>query len=119
MSQQRKRFNALLAMRPIEPAAMCSECQAPTQWHEYAISLCLFRSDPEPGSGAEHIARLMPGWWQRCVACTNYQLEHQWGHETLPDFDDNQWARILPPVLKEVFAPEPAKPRRPVVRPKP
>src|SRR5215475_11508498 len=41
--KQRKRFNALLAVRPIDSAAMCSECQAPSRWHEYAISLCLFR----------------------------------------------------------------------------
>lgn len=112
-SKQRKRFNALLAMRPIESAAMCSECQVPSQWHAYAISLCLFRGTPEPGSRAEHIARLMPGWWQRCFACTTYQMEHQWGHDALPDFDGSQWAAMLPPVLKEVFAPDPPRPREP------
>jgi hypothetical protein len=119
-SKQRKRFKALLAMRPIGPAGMCSECQAPSRWHEYALSLCLFRGAPAPGSTAERIAALMPGWWQRCSACTSYQMEHQWGgQQALPDFDGEQWAAMLPPTLGEIFAPDPPKPRQPVVRPKP
>lgn len=119
-SKQRKRFNALLAMRPVNSAAMCSECQAPSHWHSYALSLCLFRGQPEPGSQAETIARLMPGWWDRCFACTAYQIEHVWGGSSaLPDFDGEQWAAMLPPTLKAIFAPDPPKPRQPVVRPKP
>jgi hypothetical protein len=119
-SKQRNRFTKLLAMRPVEPAAMCSECEAPSQWHEYALWLCLFRPAPEPGSTAEKIATLMPGWWQRCPACTGYQIAHQWGGQfALPDFDGQQWAAMLPPTLKAVFAPGSAKPRQPVVRPKP
>ena len=119
-SKQRQRFKALLAMPPIEPAAMCSECQAPSQWHGYAISLCLFRGAPAPGSTAEKIATLMPGWWERCSACTTYQMEHQWGGPAaLPDFDGEQWAAMLPPILRRIFAPDPPKPRQPVTRPTP
>jgi hypothetical protein len=119
-SKQRKRFNALLAMRAPEPAAMCSECQAPSQWHEYVISLCLFRGTPEPGSTAETIARLMPGWWKRCYASSAYQIEHVWGgSSTLPDFDGLQWAAMLPPTLRAIFAADPPKPRQPVARRKP
>jgi hypothetical protein len=117
--KQRKRFNVLLAMRPPEPDTMCSECEAPSMWHEFDISLCLFKGAPKPGSTAERIAALMPGWWERCAACTAYQIHHQWGHDALPDFDGSQWAAMLPPVLNEVFAPSPPKPRTSVVRPKP
>jgi hypothetical protein len=60
-SKQRKRFKALLAMRPSEPAGMCSECEGPSQWHGYALSLCLLRPAPPPGSTEEKIAALMPG----------------------------------------------------------
>lgn len=119
-SKQGKRFKVLLAMRPPAPTDMCSECEAPAQWHEYALSLCLFRSAPAPGSTAEKIASLMPGWWQRCSACTSYQLEHQWGGQlALPDFNGEQWRTMLPPLLREIFAPAPVKPRQPVARPKP
>jgi hypothetical protein len=119
-SRQRKRFNALLGIRPPAVEAMCSECQAPSQWHEYALSLCLFRGSPEPGSQAATLAALLPGWWSRCVACTNYQLEHQWGgHRALADFDGAQWQAMLPHTLREIFAPDPPKPRRPVARPAP
>jgi hypothetical protein len=118
-NKQRRRFNVLLAMRPPEPAAMCSECEAPSQWHEYALSLCLFRSDPPTDSTAAKIAALMPGWWARCSACTRYQLEHQWGHNALPDFNGEQWRAMLPSTLRELFAPNPPKPRQPVARPKP
>jgi hypothetical protein len=54
---------------------MCSECEAPAEWHTYALSLCLYRGTPEPGSDAEALAHLMPGWWSRCAACTPYQLD--------------------------------------------
>lgn len=119
-SKQRKRFNALLAMRPPEPSGMCSECEAPSQWHEYALSLCLFRPDPPPGSTAAAIADLMPGWWRRCSACTAYQMEHQWGGQlVLPDFQGEQWRAMLPATLREIFAPDPPTPRKAVVRPKP
>ena len=119
-SKQRNQFKALLAMRPIKPADMCSECQAPSQWHEYALSLCLFRPAPAPGSPAEKIATLMPGWWQRCSACTTYQMEYQWGGQrALPDFDGEHWVAMLPPMFKAVFAPDPPKPRQRLVRRKP
>jgi hypothetical protein len=36
----RRRFNALLKMPMPDPSAMCSECQAPTQWHECDIWDC-------------------------------------------------------------------------------
>ncbi len=39
---QRRRFNALLAMPMPDLAAMCSECEAPAEWHEYDLSLRLF-----------------------------------------------------------------------------
>ncbi|GAA2183468.1 hypothetical protein [Micromonospora lupini] len=119
-ARQRKRFTTLLAMRLPAPASMCSECQAPSQWHEYALSLCLFRPDPPAGSTAETIARLMPGWWQRCSACTAYQLEHRWGGSmALPDFTGEQWRAMLPPMLREIFAPDPPKAKKAVTRPKP
>jgi hypothetical protein len=119
-SKQRKKFRALLAMRPIESDAMCSECEAPSHWHSYALSLCLFRGKPEPGSQAETIARLIPGWWDRCSACTAYQTEHVWGGKlALPDFNGQQWVAMLPPDLKAIFAPDPTQPRQPAIRPKP
>jgi hypothetical protein len=107
----RKRFNALLRMPRPEPAAMCSECQAPQQWHEYALSLCLFRGRPEPGSRAERIARIMPEWWARCSACTTYQMVHRWGGSgTLPDFDYNQWCAMVPTGLRKIFGLTAVKP---------
>jgi hypothetical protein len=116
-SKQRKRFKALLVMRPIPPIGMCSECQAPAQWHEYGLSLCLFRGAPTPGSIAAQIAALMPGWWQRCSADMTYQMEHQCGgSQALPDFDGQRWAAMLPPALREIFAPDPPMPPQPVVR---
>ncbi|GEM_PF-6620424 len=118
-TKQRKRFNALLAMRPPEPGAMCSECQAPSQWHEYALSLRLFRPGPPADSTAAKIAALMPGWWSRCSASTRYQIEHQWGYNALPDFDGEQWRAMLPLMLREIFAPSPPKLRQPIVRPRP
>jgi hypothetical protein len=72
--RQRKRFNTLLAMRPPAPSSMCSDCEAPSEWHEYALSLRLFRPDPPAGSTAQKLANLIPGWWARCSACTTYQL---------------------------------------------
>ncbi|MDO3704041.1 hypothetical protein Q3W71_20450 [Micromonospora sp. C28SCA-DRY-2] len=117
-AKQRKRFKTLLAMRPPAPASMCSECQAPSQWHEYALSLCLFRPAPPAGSPAEKLARLLPGWWRRCSACTAYQLEHQWGGTlALPDFTGEQWRAMLPPMLREIFAPDPPKAKKAVARP--
>jgi hypothetical protein len=99
---------------------MCSECEAPSHWHSYALSLCLFRGKPEPGSQAETIARLIPGWWDRCSACTAYQTEHVWGGKlALPDFNGQQWVAMLPPDLKAIFAPDPTQPRQPAIRPKP
>ncbi|GAA1578913.1 hypothetical protein GCM10009789_35750 [Kribbella sancticallisti] len=118
----KRRFNALLKMPPPDPAEMCSECQAPTMWHEYDISLSLFQARPEADSKAETIARLLPGWWERCPACTAYQIEHRWGTaNVLPDFDGEQWRAMLPPMLRAIFAPAPrrqtAQRRRPTSQP--
>ena len=107
---QRTRFRQLLAMPAPQAADMCSECQAPSSWHHYALSLCLWRGRPEPGSRAETIATLMPGWWERCTACTPYQLHHQWGDNALPDFGFEQWEAMLTPQLRAIFLP--AKPKR-------
>lgn len=72
------RFGPLLALPVPETADMCSECQAPADWHTYAISL-----------------RLQDA--QRCpVSATT----------GLPEFDDEQWQAMLPPPLKALFAPE-------------
>ncbi len=115
-SRQRRRFSQLLAMPPPRLADMCSECQAPAEWHRYGLSLRLWLGRPEPGSRAEMLARLMPGWWERCPACTHYQLDHQWGHDALPDFDFEQWHAMLTPLLRAVFAPDKPVPRKPVDR---
>jgi hypothetical protein len=107
----RRRFNALLAMPMPGAVAMCSECQAPAEWHEYDLSLRLFLSPPPSGSTAEDLARLLPGWWERCPACTAYELEHGWGGKrALPDFDYEQWRAMLPPLLRTLFAPAQPKP---------
>lgn len=116
----RRRFNALLKMPMPDPAAMCSECEAPTEWHEYDFSLRLFHPRPPAGSRAETMDRLMPGWWDRCPACTAYQIEHRWGGDrTLPDFTGEQWSAMLPPLLRTVFLPAPSKPIRKKTQPKP
>lgn len=117
--KDRRRFTALLKMPAPAPSAMCSECQAPTEWHSYDLSLVLFRQQPPPGSQAETLAQLLPGWWERCVACTAYNIEHQLGStQALPDFDSDQWQAMLPPLLRALFAPDPPKPKR-KPRPKP
>ena len=104
---QRRRFNQLLAMPIPQPQDMCAECQTPTDWHRYAISVCLWRLQPEPGSQADTLAQLLPGWLERCIACTPYQLSHQWGgSQALPDFNGEQWRRMLTPLLQAIFAPE-------------
>ena len=114
------RFNAVLSMPAPAEADICSECEAPANWHTYAVSLCLYRGAPEPGSRAETIARLMPGWWSRCVACTPYQLEHRWGGpQMLPDFGADQWVEMLPPLLRALFAPDYEPPRKPRRKPDP
>ncbi len=114
-SGQQHRFRQLLAMPAPQPVDMCSECQAPADWHTYALSLRLWPGTPEPGSTAAKIAALMPGWWDRCPACTGYQIRHQWGGTgALPDFDADQWRAMLKPVLRAVFAPAPpAPPKQP------
>lgn len=112
----RRRFTALLKMPMPDPAAMCSECQAPSQWHEYDLSLRLFQPRPSAGSQAETLARLMPGWWERCPASTAYQIGHQWGGSAaLPDFNGQQWIAMLPPLLHALFVR--AKPK-PTTKPK-
>ncbi|MBB1152497.1 hypothetical protein [Amycolatopsis dendrobii] len=116
----RRRFTALLNMPVPEVARMCSECQAPAEWHEYDISLCLFRSPPAKGSQAEVIARLMPGWWERCHASTSYAIGHGWGEpHALPDFTGEQWQAMLPPLLRSTFAPEPIKKKPAKPKPQP
>lgn len=108
----RRRFNALLKMPMPEPAAMCSECQAPAEWHDYDFSLRLFYPPPEPGSRAATLSGLLPGWWERCPACTAYNVEHRWGgkHE-LSDFTGDQWIGMLPPLLRAIFIKTERKPR--------
>lgn len=117
----RRRFTALLKMPMPDPAAMCSECQAPSEWHEYDISLRLFHPPPPAGSRAEDLARLLPGWWERCPASTAYQIGHRWGGSfALPDFDGQQWITMLPPLLRTLFAPAQPKQRtRPEPKPRP
>jgi hypothetical protein len=102
-------------------ADMCSECEAPADWHTYALSLCVYRGTPEPGSDAEALARLMPGWWSRCAACTPYQLEHKWGgKDVLPDFTGAQWVTMLPPLLQALFVADSSlPPRKPRAQPDP
>lgn len=105
--RDRRRFNAVLSIPPVRVEDMCSECQAPTEWHEYDLSLRLFQPPPPSGSQAETIARLMPGWWERCPACTAYKIGHVWGgSHALPEFDGDQWRAMLPPSLRKVFAPQ-------------
>jgi hypothetical protein len=107
---QRQRFRQLLAMPVPQAADMCSECQAPADWHSYAVSLMLFRPKPEPGSQEETIASLMPGWWERCPASTDIQIRQQWS-QGLPDFDGAQWQAMLTPLLRAIFAPAPPRQR--------
>lgn len=111
--RDRRRFNAVFAMPPVRAEDMCSECQAPAEWHEYDLSLQLFQPPPPSGSQAETIARLMPGWWEGCPACTAYKIGHVWGgSHALPDFDGDQWRAMLPPLLRKVFAPQRSKPKK-------
>jgi hypothetical protein len=111
-TSDRRRFTALLRMPMPEPAAMCAECQAPAAWHDYDISLRLFHPAPAPGSEAATTAALVPGWWERCPACTIYRIGHRWGRSlALPDLDGAQWRALLPPRLRAVFAPAPSRPR--------
>lgn len=115
----RRRFNALLAMPMPDPATMCSECEAPTEWHEYDLSLRLFHPPPARGSTAAELARLLPGWWERCPAWTAYNIEHQRKH-ALPEFDYEQWRAMLPPMLRTVFTPaQPRATRKQRPKPKP
>src|SRR6266567_750058 len=65
------------------------------------------------GTTAEKIAAVLPGWWDRCPACTDYQLRHQWGADTLPDFGPDQWQAMLTPVLRAIFAPAKPAPQKP------
>jgi hypothetical protein len=46
--------------------------------------------------------------------------EHQWGGKSaLPDFNGEHVRAMLPPLLKQIFAPDPPKPRKEVIKPKP
>jgi hypothetical protein len=98
--RQRQRFRTVLAMPAPDAAEMCSECEAPADWHTWDTSLCLYRGTPDPGSQAEAIARLVPGWWDRCHASMTYRLHHTWGLDPLPDFDGEQWIAMLPSLLR-------------------
>lgn len=70
----------------------------------YGFSLCLFRGQPEPGSIAERVARIMPLWWTRCSASTSYFIGHKFGgSQRLPDFEVDQWCGLLPPSLQQIF----------------
>lgn len=118
----RRRFKALVSMPPLSPEDMCSECEAPAAWHDYDISIRLFHPAPEPGSRAEALSRLMPGWWERCPACTAYKIEHAWGGKgTLPGFTGEQYSAMLPPLLKAIYGPVLERKPRPKAteRPKP
>ncbi|WP_409184911.1 hypothetical protein F9C11_11880 [Amycolatopsis sp. VS8301801F10] len=116
----RRRFTTLLNMPVPDVERMCSECQAPAEWHEYDISLCLFRSRPAEGSQAETLSRLIPGWWERCHASTAYQIGHGWGvPHALPDFTAEQWQAMLPPLLRSTFAPKPIKKKPAQPKPQP
>lgn len=54
------------------------------------------------------------------MACTAYRIEHQWGAQSvLPDFNGEQWRAMLPPLLRQIFAPDTPKPRKTIVKPKP
>lgn len=105
---------------PVPGAAdMCPECEAPALWHTWDTSLCLYSGKPEPGSQAETIARLLPGWWERCHANMTYRLHHTWGLDPLPDFDGEQWIAMLPPLLRAWLGAD-RKPRtQPMPRPDP
>lgn len=118
--QDRRRFKVLLGMPAPDVTRMCSECQAPAEWHEYDLSLRLFRSQPAPGSTAETLGRLMPGLLERCPACTAYQIGHVWGGKhALPDFTGDQWCAMLPPMLRAIFAPDSVKKKAVPPKPKP
>src|ERR1700683_2836540 len=68
---------------------------------------------PEPGSTAAKLAALLPGWWERCPACTDYQIRHQWGGTgALSGVGAAQWQAMLTPVLRAIFAPAPTTPRK-------
>lgn len=116
----KRRFQALLAMPPSSPEDMCSECEAPAAWHDYDISIRLFHPAPEPNSQTEALSRLMPGWWERCAACTAYRIEHVWGgKDTLPGFSGEQYVAMLPPLLRAIYGPAPKRKPRAKAAPKP
>lgn len=118
-STDKRRFSALLAMPCPRVEDMCSECEAPTSWHDFDISLRLFHPRPEPGSKAEAFERFMPGWWDRCPACTAYNICHRWGgSQAVHSFTGEQYIAMLPPLLKAIFGPAP-EPRKRPARPKP
>jgi hypothetical protein len=107
-SGQQRRFRPLLAMPAPQAADMCSECQAPADWHTYALSLRLWPGTPAPGSTAAKLAALLPGWRERYPACTDHQIRHQWGGTgALPGFDAAQWQAMLTPVLRAIFRARP------------
>jgi hypothetical protein len=119
-TSDKRRFAALLSMPALSAEDMCSECQAPAAWHDYDISLRLFQPAPEPGSRTEALDRLMPGWWQRCPACTAYKVSHVWGgSHALPGFTGEQYLGMLPPLLKSIFGPAPRRRPRTARPPQP
>ena len=83
-------------------------------WHTYGLSLRLWAQIPPAGSTAGKLAAMLPGWWGRCPACTQYQLHHQWGVNALPGFGGEQWHAMLTPLLRAIFSPDKPAPRKPV-----
>src|SRR5882724_10932180 len=80
----------------------------------HGLSLRLWVQTPPAGSTAGKLAAMLPGWWGRCPACTQYQLQHQWGVNALPGFGDEQWRAMLTPLLRAIFSPDKPAPRKPV-----
>jgi len=100
------RSRPLLAMPAPQPADMCSECQAPADWHTYALSLRLWPGTPEPGSTAAKIAVLLPaGGSDAPRAPTTRPATNGAAPAALPGFDASQWQAMLTPVLRAIFAP--------------
>jgi hypothetical protein len=102
----KRRLEILLGMPMPDPSAMCSECQAPTEWHKHGICLRLFHT--RLVSGAQVAASVLVDQLDQCPACVAYDAEHGWdGHAAklpatsfaLPEFDYQQWHSLLPPLL--------------------
>ncbi|GAA2729865.1 hypothetical protein GCM10010439_41580 [Actinocorallia aurantiaca] len=93
---------------------MCSECQAPTEWHRYGISICLFLGRPDPDSPGEQQARLLPDRLERCPARTPYRLRHRWAATRYPTS-----TATGQPAAPEALTPSTADPTNSPSSPKP